>query len=301
MSTTSTGRRALLRRADPTQTTVLRGDFRAAIAARIDALKGTTRETIDANDALRLKGDRSAALAREDVPPAERPEPLEDTTSGSQQATQSAFMQWFAAAVGASVLAEVSAAAVPTGAHYSAAFIRDAYARGARGALREVRQASDGSGPLTVADGGVTLSDSIHRRRLGGLYRSAYNAIRTLADRIRNRVAEALGRGLRRGESKRALADGIGETIDDAAGNTPTNISEWEIPQAYNEGRHAEYSRLGVEEVGVEPEYHVETAGDAAVCARCLALAEAGPYSLEGARGLLPDHNYCRCILSIMT
>ena len=301
---------AVLQRADPTGTTGLRADFERTINACIDPLKGATRETIDDNDALRLKRTTDkpvgAALAHEDIDDAERPDSLDDTNAGSEEARRAAFMEWFDEALAITVLAPLTLREVHSGEHYSAAFIRDAYGRGARGGLRDLKQADidldipvSVSGPYRGLPDGVDLGNDLHKGRLRSLYESAYTEIRTLSNRIRGRVAGALGRGLRSGDSAQDVAGRVTGSIADAAGNTPRNIPEWEIPQAYNDGRHAEYQRFGVEQVGVEPEYNVQTAGDLRVCESCLAIAADGPYPLSEARGMLPDHHFCRCILVI--
>jgi hypothetical protein len=50
-----------------------------------------------------------------------------------------------------------------------------------------------------------------------------------------------------------------------------------------------------LEEALAERGVQVLTAGDDKVCENCLAIAENGPYDLDAARGLIPNHPNCRC------
>jgi hypothetical protein len=53
--------------------------------------------------------------------------------------------------------------------------------------------------------------------------------------------------------------------------------------------REAKLNRLG--------EVNVQTAEDDRVCMICENIAEDGPYDIDRARGLIPAHNRCRCLL----
>ena len=72
-------------------------------------------------------------------------------------------------------------------------------------------------------------------------------------------------------------------------------LAQTEIIAAHAESAITSYEEAGLHGVDVDAE--VLTAGYG-VCDRCLELERGGPYTLERARGMIPDHPNCRCSLT---
>lgn len=85
--------------------------------------------------------------------------------------------------------------------------------------------------------------------------------------------------------------------------------------RAFNAAAIDGFRAIGITSVGIDPErlprirvtdanedlrglVNVLTAGDDDVCPICQDLADAGPYSLDEAEGLLPAHPRCRCAVT---
>jgi SPP1 gp7 family putative phage head morphogenesis protein len=73
-------------------------------------------------------------------------------------------------------------------------------------------------------------------------------------------------------------------------------LARTEIISAHAEASLNSYEEAGLEGVNVKAE--VLTAGDDRVCEICADLEDGGPYSMDEARGLIPAHPNCRCVLT---
>ena len=72
-------------------------------------------------------------------------------------------------------------------------------------------------------------------------------------------------------------------------------LTRTEVINAHAEATLNSYVEAGLEGVTVNAEY--TTAGDDKMCPKCVAL-QGRPYTIDEARGLIPQHPNCRCAWS---
>lgn len=299
---------ALAQRVDPTQTTVLRERrFKPALTKRYRAVRGAIRTTIQSNDALQLPAQRrrqsgggiSAALAPEDA------EPRQQFRGADDAAVQVAFLQWVENTLNEAVLETTSEQQVRQGNHYSSEYIREAYHNGLRDAAQQLREAGeDVPEPESTPEGGdgtETVLAAASAVTLAALFQRTYSAIRgTVQTAVRDvsRVFDELYPQA----SKTALTQEVNRAIADGGESDAVHVARSEPIYAYAEGQLDQFEEYGVEEVSVEEEVKLSTAGDSRVCKECRRKAREGPYTIsEIRRNPLtlhpPLHTQCRCRL----
>ena len=94
------------------------------------------------------------------------------------------------------------------------------------------------------------------------------------------------------------IARRLTDRVDKIGKTRATAFARTESINAHTTATLQRYEQLGVEEVGVEPEVRIETAGDAAVCEQCQDAAGRGPWPIDEFRQSPyrpPLHVNCRC------
>ena len=103
-------------------------------------------------------------------------------------------------------------------------------------------------------------------------------------------MSRILADGLAAGRNPRDIAREMNASIDSLGKRRAATIARTEVIHAHAEGQLDAFSRLGVEELGIQAEW--QTAGDNRVCTECQDR-EGETFSIEEARGLIPLHPNC--------
>ena len=119
-----------------------------------------------------------------------------------------------------------------------------------------------------------------------------FTELKGVTDAMAVQMQRTLVDGFVQGKGPRAIAKDLTRAVQDIGYKRATVIARTEIVRTYNEGQLNSLERLGVEEVGVAPEW--STAKDGRVCPLCRPM-EGVVFKIKEARGMLPRHPNCRC------
>jgi len=223
------------------------------------------------------------------------------------------FMQWLQSQVDAGILevGELHQIGVGVNDHWTNKYIFDSYKRGVMRARYEM-QKSGMTVPTIEETGGIEISmgTPFHIDRLGLLYTRVFSDLKGITTAMDAQISRILTQGIADGDNPRPLArklvatingTGMGDlSLTDSLGRfVPAQrraeiLARTEIIRAHHQATIQEYMNWRVSGVMVQAE--VMTAGDKRVCSRCEILAKGGPYSLEEAMNMIPDHPQCRCV-----
>lgn len=260
---------------DPTQTTTLRNRFEADAYKRLRTIKGRIRDAIIQADGFGLKTNRGRFE-------------FERTS-----AKVGAFMEWlreqereqgFRLSEGTSVENAANKA-------WTATYIQTAYQRGIGSAAKNLR----GQG-VSVADSWEenAFNRPIHADRVGLAYTRVYRELQGITEAMDQQISRELAQGLAEGQNPREIARRLNNRVDKVGITRARALARTEVISAHAEASVNAYQEAGVEGVEVQAEF--STAGDDRVCEECQGL-EGTVYSLQEARGLIPRHVNCRCVL----
>ncbi|ADJ14484.1 structural protein [Halalkalicoccus jeotgali] len=298
---------------DPTGTKTARKNATGTFNNRWATVRGILRETLERNDALRLR-DIDHGPERSVAPGTLRPDVIDDFGTESNADRLSRFSEWFRAVLDEHVLEPLDEERVKEGGHYTAAMVAAAYARGLSLANHDLRQSSLPD-PNTGDDGDENPSDLVGRDRhqdalkqertqIYGDVNRAVNETHTQAQRT---LSEDLSLAAAGGITIRELTNQVVGRVN-AVGQTSTETSaHTRIVESVNTAVIERGAEVGVEEVGVsieydieddDPEYEYTTAGDLRVCGRCSPYEGTSWTLTEIRTGVGPNpplHPRCRC------
>ena len=259
---------------DPTQTTVLRARYNAAVQRRIRTMQRNIRLAVRNRDMLRL----DAPFPNQDIPFA-----IE------------LFMRFYADQVNQRVL-EVEQAdgtpILPRGTQWQDVFVEDGYVRGVTRANRQLE--------LFVNPFAPDPSSPVHVLRLQELFIRNFEALEKITADTAPILRDTLTQGMIEGVGAEEMARRIDNRIDSVTRVRARVMARTEIIHAHAEGTLNEYERnaVGV----VIPHVEFTHAGDIRVCVRCLALASTDRFSMgpgifpvQESHGIIPVHPQCRC------
>lgn len=260
-------------RYDPTQTTRLRQTFEGDLAKRFRKLKGAINRVLLDDDALGLKNNlRQFNFPRSD-----------DKVS--------AFMKWLLEQQRANGLEIVIGQTSRAGnAAWANLYIRSAYRRGLASAATNLRGQGVEVAPAWVTD---AFTRPFHADRAGLAFTRTFSELQGITAEMDRQVSRVLAEGLASGMSPQKLARQINGRVDAIGITRARMLARTETIRAHAEASLNAYAEAGVMGVGVQAEWR--TAQDASVCAECDAAAQAGPYTIDEARTMIPLHPNCRC------
>lgn len=267
------------RKTDPTQTLTLRKKFERDLDKRFNQLKRLIVATLVTNDALGLKTNTEAAPSRA-------------FAFGSSAQKTDGFMAWLRQQQD-DLIFEVSQGTRRTvsGNHlWTDVYIDTAYQRGLASAASRLQ----GVG-VSVSDNWLSSAffRPVHADSIGLIYSRTYSDLRGITEAMDSQISRALAQGLAEGRASDSIARDLVDRVDKIGKARARVLARTEIVNAVSEASLNSYEEAGLEGVGLEAEF--STSGDEAVCAKCEALAAAGPYTIQQARGLIPAHPSCRC------
>lgn len=272
-------------RRDPTRTLDLRRKFIRVLEKRWKKLGRLITEAVATQDMFGLSVANARALQ------------IVAMSSGRVNA----FQQWLDAALADTILGLDRE-------HWIGAFVREAYQRGWITAQLQVRRDL----PLNIDRADIITKLTIAELQ-GVIEAFSQRAVRAFSDGLLSHLPPAtIARTLRKDVAS------VGIVRSRATVQTV-------IVRANGEAALDAFQMAGIERVGILPEtlpspgrvhairdaarkvrrtrrrgarselVEVLTAGDDDVCIVCQDIAEAGPYALADARGLIPAHPNCRC------
>lgn len=164
-------------------------------------------------------------------------------------------------------------------------YVRDATRDGVRLAQRELREAG-----LDVPTGlDEAFNQSIDARQLNLLYQRNYELLDGITSDVSKEISRVLTDGFEQGQNPREIARSLTGRVSAIGKTRAEHMARYEVMNAHNTGAIARYEDAGVGQVEIltsDP------------CDSCAAIKANGPYSLEEARGLVPDHPSCVCTVS---
>ncbi|AXR78995.1 minor capsid protein [Natrarchaeobaculum sulfurireducens] len=175
-------------------------------------------------------------------------------------------------------------------------WIRRAYERGVEDADSNLKRAGVSAGAATEAADVVEMP--VHERKLHVLFARNYAELDGICDAVAQQVTRELADGLAEGVNPREMARRLTDRVDKIGKTRATVLARTETINAHTQASVERYRQQGVEEVGIEPEVQVQTAGDEAVCEQCAEVASQGPWELdefEGSEYQPAIHPQCRC------
>lgn len=294
-------RRTNANRGDPTQTIGIRESYGSEAYTRFRSLKGVVRETVSENDALRLGDPRRRGGTR----PADQlrvnaPIPRGRANARARDAfrfesradKEQAFMDWFQGALNRDFLEPVGAEQVKRGGHWSAAYVRAASKRGVKDAQQNLQRAGIEASEEALD---AAFNAPVHQDLARSLYQRNFRALQGITDAVDGEVSRILTEGLIEGINPSEMASRMTDRIDKIGITRARTLARTEVVRAYNSHALTRYETLGVESVTAKVEWL--TAGDQRVCAQCRAMG-GSTYTIDEARGKLPQHPSCRCAWS---
>lgn len=258
---------------DPTRTATLRRQYAQKLRGRFSAINTEIRAAVKDRDFFGLSDTEQ--LAPQD------PSPLPPYPFDRDDQKIERFEDWLREQLDRGVLETIQRG--------ENEYIRSAYRRGITHADSELNKAG-----VTVpeADLEAAFAVGVREETLQRLYTRNYAALQGIADETAKQISEEITSGFARGIGPREMGDNITNRVDAVGKTRATTLARTEVINAYAEGSLDRYERLGVEEVTGEVEWLAT--GDRRTCAVCASL-EGSRYSLEDARGRLPQHPNCRC------
>lgn len=274
-----------LAKVDPTKTTALRRRFRTEIRKRFAALIRDVKKFIIDDDAFGLEeGHPFQPLAVN----AERQQFRFQTDP--QKVT--AFRQWLSQRVNQGVLTTDA-----MGKPWTAEYVGSAYRQGLVKAYLDMHK-EDLSPNKDYFRGGKEqfLRDAFAApevtAKLQAIYTRSYDALEGITQDMGRVLGRILADGLANGEGPHSIAKGITDSISGIERSRAERIARTETIFAHAEGALDGFSKLGLDEVGLEAEW--STAGDDRVCFECNRMA-GKVFKIAEAHGMIPLHPNCRC------
>ncbi len=265
---------------DPTQTTVLRNNYEAALYKRFRRVKGLVRTTVEENDALRM-GERARRTRLAS--------PRDDFGFEENAQKQAAFEEWLQGAIEDEILEPVGESGLLQGQHYTGSFVRAAVRKAIELAQGRLQQAD-----FQVPDASVdaVLNRPIHQSTLRTMYRRHYRALEGVTQEMDRQMSRTLTEGFAQGHHPRKMASELNDRIDKIGITRARTIAQTETINTHAEATLNSYERSDTEQVVKETEF--SDSNDARVCERCEDL-DGTTYTIDEARGVIPQHPNCRC------
>lgn len=267
--------RTLLRR-DPTKTGMIRQAFMADLNRRIRKFKSTLRDFLIEKDALGFK-DRKSFITNVE------PRQFEFATDAGKL---KAFNDWVDQQIKENILS------ITTEGHISSAY--------KRGLLNSYISAKASDPELFEQTGQANLeaflqsafNSSEALSKIQFLATRTYEQLKGVTSQMAADMNRILSQGMLEGSSVTQIARELEDKIDTLTSTRAMTIARTETVAAHAEGQLDGFERLGVKDLGVKAEWL--TAGDLRVCPIC-GDKEGKLFTIEEARGLIPQHPNCRC------
>jgi SPP1 gp7 family putative phage head morphogenesis protein len=262
---------------DPTRTKILRGDFASASNKRFRSVKGDIREALVDLDVLHLGSQRALNQA---------PNPR-DYQFLSDAEKRQRFQAWLREQIDSGVLEPTSDAAVRRGDHWTAQYVRRAYAKGVTDAGATLRQSG-----VDVEQLEDVFNQPVHASKIELIYTRTYDGLEGITQEMDTQISRELSNAIAEGWNPRKAASKLSDRVDAIGMTRAQTLSQTEIIHAHAEGTLDRLESEGFTTVEADVEH--QTAGDSRVCPQCASL-QGTRYTIAEARGVVPVHPRCRC------
>lgn len=266
-------------RVDPSRTNGIRRRWLAEVNKQFNLLQKAVREFIVKEDALGLAKVTTQLKINAD------PRRYAFQTDAQKL---SAFQAWLQEQTDKGILSKSS----------SGKYIDSAYKQGIIRAYLEKHRAGKN---LTKTPGWYSGTQEAFLARAFGageavgkvqlLATRTYETLKGMTGAMASQTARVLSEGMVRGDGAVDVGRALAERIEVSRSRALT-IARTELMHAHAEGQLDGFKELGIQELDVMAEW--STAGDDRVCPICAAL-EGKVYTVEEARGMIPQHPNCRC------
>lgn len=277
---------------DPTRTKTIRRDYSAEMYRRFRRVKGLVRETVEANDALRLGQSRNelAGLARRLGANATAVEtfPFENDDEKID-----GFLDWLEQANDDEVL-EVRRRVdgrVADREAWQNVYVRRSYGKGVEHAEARLREQGIAVPDETLAQ---VFNKPIHADALGILYTRNFRELEGITREMDRQISRVLTEGFEEGYNPRKMAREVNDRVDKVGLTRARTLARTETINAHATSTLNRFEDIMGPDAVVTPRAELSTAGDSRVCEICASL-EGRTYRLDEARNLIPIHPNCRC------
>lgn len=271
---------------DPTRTTTLQRRFMADMTRRFKKLSKNIQELVVDDDAFGLDNTGIIQLNQQIPNQAWR------FQSDAQKIRS--YRRWLKNQVDALILTPIGGLQDKP---WTAPYIESAYKKGALRAYTDVHSEDLAVSPEFYEGGKAGfIRDAFGQpaalAKIELLYERAFTELEGVTKAMDQQMSRILADGLAQGKGADTIARNLRKNVATITKTRANVIARTEIIRAHAEGQLDAFERLGVEEVGIMAEW--STAGDDRVCAICADL-EGETFTLDEARGLIPEHPNCRC------
>lgn len=276
---------------EPQQTKTLRTRYAGKLYNRFRDIKGLIRESVAANDALRLKTPRGQIASR-------LASPVDDFQAEQNAEKKEAFMRWFRNAVREGVLETLPDGRVRRGEHWTAKYVRAAQQKGTDMADGELKRFASRPGVDVVGPEGVGRVGAIRKSwnmpinpdTLELLYTRHYEALEGITAAVDREVSRVLTDGFVEGIGPREMAGRLNGRVDAIGITRARTMARTETIRTANVAATDRYEQAGVNKV------RILVADDDRTCDICNPK-DGDILTLEESRG--PEgpiyHPNCRC------
>lgn len=248
----------------------LREALRRAIRQRFRRLRGQIRQWVGYDgDIFGLADSGTMATSTADLPD-DAPEVFRFQTDRAKVA---AFLEWYQQRLDEDILEPMDRDRVRRGDHWTAEYLRDAFARAWRQSRSRLRSEGVSVGSLP-GDDDTDLIEALFdmpapRRALQEIYTRTYDDLQSIGDDAVEPVRETLLEGLDKGWNPRKTARRLTKEVRTLQHTQAEVLARTETANAYTESTIERYRRAGVDTVA-----HGEwsDAGDSRVCPICKRL-----------------------------
>jgi hypothetical protein len=254
---------------DPTQTKTLRQKHEAEYYKRLRQLKGQLKKAVRERDVLHLGSQRARNAA---------PDPR-DYKFISDAEKRRRFEAWLQKQIDNGVLVVENMDGVRNGKHYSAPYIRKAYAKGVQDAGIELRKRGYDADKQNLED---IFNLPVHQDKLARLHTRVFENLEDITTDMSDEIGDELTKALSEGLNPRVAASNINDRVDKIGITRARLLGRTEIIHAHAEGTLDRLGREGFDKVEADVEW---------ICASL----QGNTYTIEEARGKLPRHPSCRC------
>ncbi len=269
---------------DPTRTVLLRKRFIADMVRRFKRVAADIVQALVEADAL--------GLAPTNIPAIFNVDQQAWRFQTNPQKVKS-FRSWLKGRVDANILVTTG----PTNKPWTAEYVEASYRKGVLRAYTQSRRDL-----LLEPEGLISSREEFLRSSFSGqtalskvelLYERAFTELEGVTATMDQQLSRILAEGLSSGRAPAVIAREMTKQITKLTNTRAKVIARTEVIRAHAEGQLDSFQALGVEKLIVKAEWI--TAGDERVCAICADL-EGTVFTIEEARGLIPEHPNCRCM-----
>jgi hypothetical protein len=258
----------------PVKIPELQEEYLKELYRRFSDIRGTLRETIQENDALRIKGGRMN----------DGIEPRDDFEFEEDPLKQIEFRKQLEQWLEDGLLEPMSMSEVEEGNHYTAIYVSAGYAQGMEfGGEMLV----DRGQTLAADDISQLISAPIHASELETVYSRNYEGLEDITEDMDDSISSIMTRALRQGWGTSKTANKITREVRDIQNTRAKTLVRTEMLNSHNKGALRRYEQYGVTEVEILT--HTP-------CPICQRIEENDPYPISEAPRLpLDTHPNCVC------